>query len=152
MYIGLLLFWIILHGRITVEIIVLGVLICLGLDWFMCKFLGYSVKKEISWMKKIPLFFLYGGTLTKEIIKSNLAVIKIILSPKMEIEPTLHTFQTNLKTEEARVLLANSITLTPGTYTVHLEDGVYLIHALDPSFADGVEESVFVDLLRKLEG
>lgn len=84
-------------------------------------------------------------------IKSNLAVIRIILSPGLEADPAFYTFETDLKTEVARVTLANCITLTPGTYTVALEDNKYTIHALDKSFTEGIEESVFVKQLRKLE-
>ena len=69
----------------------------------------------------------------------------------LETEPTFRTFQMDFKTETARVALANSITLTPGTYTVSLEENVYTIHALDRSFAEGIEESVFVKQLKKLE-
>ena len=50
-------------------------------------------------------------------------------------------------------MLANSITLTPGTYTVGLENGAYVVQALDKSkFGEGLDDSVFVKQLRKLEG
>ena len=58
----------------------------------------------------------------------------------------------NLKTEMARVMLANSITLTPGTITVSLTDQELLVHCLDKSLAEGMEDSEFVKLLEKLEG
>ena len=58
-----------------------------------------------------------------------------------------------MKSEAAQVALANSITLTPGTYTVQLENGDYAIQALDKSkFGEGLDESVFIKQLRKLEG
>jgi multicomponent Na+:H+ antiporter subunit E len=56
-----------------------------------------------------------------------------------------------LKTETARVILANSITLTPGTITVSLTDDHLLVHCLDKSLAEGMEDSVFVRLLQKME-
>ena len=82
---------------------------------------------------------------------ANIAVIRIILSPKMEIQPCLVRFKTDLKSETNRVLLANSITLTPGTYTIDLNEDEYLVHALDTSFSGGMDESVFVERLRKME-
>ena len=48
-------------------------------------------------------------------------------------------------------MLANAITLTPGTITVSLEDNRYTVHCLDESMAEGMNESVFVDYIEKLE-
>ena len=56
-----------------------------------------------------------------------------------------------LRTNAARVLLANSITLTPGTITVSQEGDEYVVHCLDKSFAEGLDNSIFVTLLQKLE-
>lgn len=75
----------------------------------------------------------------------------MILSPKFKNEPVIVQFRTDLKSKMARVLLANSITLTPGTITVSLEDDVYTVHCLDKRLAEGMDTSVFVRLLRKLE-
>ena len=60
--------------------------------------------------------------------------------------------KTDLKTKTARVLLANSITLTPGTITVSLQDNVYTVHCLDKQFGEGLSDSTFVWLLHKIEG
>ena len=67
------------------------------------------------------------------------------------MEPVIVHVHTDLKTEAARVILANSITLTPGTITVSLTEDVLLVHCLDKSLAAGMEDSVFVRLLKKLE-
>ncbi len=146
-----LLFWIVCNGRITEEILLLGIVICSGFYCFLCRYMGYDWKKDGKLLQKAPLFLKYGITLVWEMIIANLAVVRIILSPDLETEPTFRTFQMDFKTETARVALANSITLTPGTYTVSLEENVYTIHALDRSFAEGIEESVFVKQLKKLE-
>ena len=76
----------------------------------------------------------------------------MVLSPVIEVEPCLIRFRTDLRSEAARVALANSITLTPGTLTVFLEGKDFLIHALDRSMARGVNESIFVRQLRRMEG
>ena len=75
----------------------------------------------------------------------------MILSPGFQNKPVIIHFKTDLKSRTARVLLANSITLTPGTITVSLEDDVYTVHCLDKSLAEGIDSSVFVKLLKKLE-
>lgn len=151
MYLILLLLWFIFNGKITLEITIFGVVICGWVYWFMLKHMEYNKKTNRLIWKKAHLFLKYGIILVWEVIKSNLAVIRIILSPKLEINPTFVKFQTDLKTETARVTLANSITLTPGTYTAGLEGNEYTIHALDASFTENIENSIFVKQLRKLE-
>lgn len=152
MYLLLLLLWFIFNGRITLEVFLFGVVICGWLYWFICKHMGYSLQRELQLVKKIPLYLKYAVVLVWEIIKANLAVIRIVLSPKIEIEPTIARFHTDLKSEVSQVVLANSITLTPGTYTAQLENGDYVVQALDKSFGEGLDDSVFVKQLRKLEG
>ena len=60
-------------------------------------------------------------------------------------------FKTDLHSTFARVLLANSITLTPGTITVALTGNEYTVHCLDKELAEGISSSVFVKLLEKIE-
>ena len=153
MYFLLLLLWMIFNGRVTLEVFLFGVVICGWLYWFISKYMGYNYKNEIRYAKKIPLYLKYAVVLVWEIIKANIDVIRIILSPKMEIEPAIVTFHTDLESDAAQVVLANSITLTPGTYTANLENGDYVVQALDKSkFGEGLDDSVFVKQLRKLEG
>ena len=56
-----------------------------------------------------------------------------------------------MKSRAARVALANSITLTPGTITVALEEDELIVHALDVDLVRGIDDSVFVHMLRKME-
>ena len=153
MYFLLLLLWMIFNGRVTLEVFLFGVVICGWLYWFISKYMGYNYKNEIRYAKKIPLYLKYAVVLVWEIIKANIDVIKIILSPNMEIEPAIVKFRTDLESDAARVTLANSITLTPGTYTAGLENGEFVVQALDKSkFGEGLDDSVFVKQLRRLEG
>lgn len=143
--------WIIFNGRITLEITLFGIVIAGLMFGFVCKFMGYSMEKERSLYKKLPLFGKYLVLLIGEILKANLAVFRLILTRKSIPEPVIVKVHTNLKTETARVILANSITLTPGTITVSLTNQELLVHCLDKSLAEGMEDSEFVKLLEKLE-
>ena len=143
--------WIVFNGAVTLEILALGVLISAVMFWFICRFMDYSVEKERKLYKKIPLFVRYVVVLLKEILKANAAVFHMILTRKEVIEPVLVHVRTDLKTETAKVILANSITLTPGTITVSMTDRQLLVHCLDKSLAEGMEDSVFVELLREME-
>lgn len=151
MFIIFFLIWIIFNGQFTLEIAAFGVVIAGLIYWFMCKFLNYNPKTDLILCKKLFQILYYVFILVKEIIKANFAVIKMIMSSKYEIEPAVVKFKTDLKTSTARILLANSITLTPGTITVSLENDEYVVHCLDKSLAEGISSSIFVTLLRKLE-
>lgn len=143
--------WIIFNGRVTLEIVLFGIAISGLMFAFVCKFMDYSMEKERKFYKKCPLFCKYAVLLVKEIIKANLAVCYLILTRREVTEPVLVKVHTNLKTETARVILANSITLTPGTITVSLAGQELLVHCLDKSLAEGMEDSEFVRLLEAME-
>lgn len=143
--------WLILNGRVTVEICLLGLIISAALLYFACRYMEYSVRKEALIFRLIPLCVRYFGVLVKEIVKANVCVLKIILSPELQPEPAFVYFDTELRTGMAKMVLANSITLTPGTITVSVEGGRYLVHCLDRELAEGMEESVFVELLKEME-
>lgn len=143
--------WIIFNGNITLEIVLFGVVIALGMFAFICKFMDYGIEKELRFYKLVPVFFQYIFLLVKEVVQANLVVCRMILSRKEIMEPVIVHVHTNLKTEIARVILANSITLTPGTITVSLTDDDLLVHCLDKSLAEGMEDSAFVKLLEEME-
>ena len=151
MYLIFFLIWIIFNGQFTLEIAAFGVVIAGLVYWFICKFLNYSPKTDIALAKKLFEVLHYIFVLIVEIMKANFAVVKMIMSSKYEIEPVVVKFKTNLKTRPARILLANSITLTPGTITVSLSDDEYVVHCLDKSLAQGIDSSIFVELLEKME-
>lgn len=151
MYVLFFLAWIIFNGNITLEIVIFGIVIAAVMFVFMCKFMDYSVKKELNVYKKSIWFLVYVVLLLREIIKANLAIIPKILTVEEEMEPCLVTFKTKLKSDFTRMLLANSITLTPGTITVSLKGDEYTIHCLDESLSEGLENSDFEKALMKLD-
>lgn len=143
--------WIIFNGRVTTEIILFGIAIAAVMYWFVCHFMEYSPKTEFKIFKNFFLGICYVIILIWEIIKANICVMKLIYSSELEVEPVVVQFKTKLKTDAARVALANSITLTPGTITVTLTDNEYFVHCLDKELAEGIENSIFVKMLQKME-
>lgn len=143
--------WIVFNGKITAEIVWLGLVVAAVVFWFICKFMDYSIQKEKLLYKKLVSFSAYICLLIKEIISANMTVFHMILTEREEMEPVIVTFRTGLKTEMARVILANSITLTPGTITVSIEEDELVVHCLDKSLAEGIEDSVFEQRLKELE-
>lgn len=143
--------WVVFNGRLTLEIALFGIAVAGAVFAFVCRFMDYSLKKELRFYKLLPAFLQYLYYLIREIIFANLSVCRMILTRKERMEPVLVHVRTNLKTETARVILANSITLTPGTITVSLSEDKLLVHCLDKSLSEGMEDSVFVRLLQKME-
>lgn len=151
MYILFFLLWIVFNGRITLEITILGIVISAAVYWFICKFMDYDYKTELMYIKKAPCFIEYFFVLIREIVVANVAAIKLVLSPRHVIEPCIVEFDTDLKNKLSKFLLANSITLTPGTITVSVEENHFTVHCLDKSLSEGMDDSDFVKILRKIE-
>lgn len=153
MYLLLFLLWVIFNGQFTLEIALFGVVIAGLVYAFMCKFMDYSIYMDLYICKRILKIIRYFFVLLWEILKANTQVIGMVLSVHKKPEPQLVTFKVDLKTNIGRVLLANSITLTPGTITVALEDdNRFVVHCLDKSLAEGIDSSVFVRLIADMEG
>lgn len=151
MFLFLLLFWIILNGKITVEIMVIGLVIAAVFLMFANKCLGYKMSTEKKFWRNLVLIIEYLIVLIIEIVKANLVVLKMLLTPGRKTKPVLVHFESPLKKEFLKVVLADSITLTPGTITVQLNEDGYTVHCLDESLAEGMDTSVFVKLLKKME-
>ena len=143
--------WLVFNGKITLEIILFGIVLSVAVYLFCWRFLEYSPKCELLVLRLLPQGIGYFFVLIWEIVKANFATISLVVSPKYEVEPVLVTFHTDLKSDLAKTILANSITLTPGTITVELTEDEFKVHCLDKEMAEGLADSVFVQLLMKME-
>ena len=76
----------------------------------------------------------------------------LIWTPDKEIQPRVPSFRTRLRTDAGKVVLANSITMTPGTITVDVQDDLFLINCLDDSFDVGTEGFEMEDRIAGIEG
>lgn len=151
MYILLFVFWLLLCGKVTAEICLLGAAVVAAMAVLEYGLFDYRPRAELRLLRKAPLFIAYIFVLVWEIIKANLAVSRVILFRSYKLTPALVTFHTDLQTDFGRFLLANSITLTPGTITVRVEGNHLTVHCLDASMLDVSENGVFQRWIRKLE-
>ena len=102
---------------------------------------------HLSW--KLPIYWVW---LMWQIILSNLSVARMILSPDMRIDPRLISVDAGQKDDLDRVVYANSITLTPGTVSLRLDEGKILVHALDEGFAEDLERGNMRRRVRRFAG
>lgn len=89
-----------------------------------------------------------------EIIKANIDVARIILTPRLPISPVLFKVKASQKTEVGMVAYANSITLTPGTVTVDVDgaSSEFTIHAITAEAADELESGRMDRRTLRMEG
>jgi len=150
LFVLLFILWVLFNGRITWEIAIFGVVLSAAVYAFSCAFLGYSLKGDIAAIRRLPACMKYLWLVAQEVVKSNLALIRVVYSHDAEVHPQLVTFSTPLKGMYKSVL-ADSITLTPGTISVISEDDKLVVHCLDKSFAEGIEETEFQKQLEEMQ-
>ena len=150
----LLVMWLILCSRFTLEVLLIGAALSAGLSWFC-----HAQRIWPRWMDRATVrlsgqIVRYLWRLLGHMISSSLRVCAIILSPTLdEVEPKLLFFEPPLKEEGTRVVLGNSITLTPGTFTVGLYgNSILCIHALNGDMAEGARHMDLTPRLQQMEG
>ena len=142
--------WMLLEGRWTVEIVLTGIVLSTLIYLFCWKFLDYSPRREWAVIRRIPRAVGYLFWLIGQIFISGFMTMSRIWSGR-EVTPHLVSFRTGLRTDPGKVLLSQSITLTPGTLTVDQRDGRFLVHALDDAYTEGLQDSEMEKRIRKLE-
>ncbi len=138
--------WWLWSGKPVPFIVILGIL-SVALTIWMSHRMGIDDDEGAPAQLGIRPFTTYLPWLAKEIWDSNIEVTKTILSKDMELKRNMIEVGAHQKTELGRVILANSITLTPGTVSVKLEGDRILVHAL--SF-EGAEEDLSGEMDRRV--
>ena len=131
--------WLLMSGHYTPLLITLGMVSCVGAALLADRIGGTDEEGlPLHVMARLPAYLAW---LVKEIIMSNIGTGKLILFG--QARPVLFFTLATQATEAGIVTYANSITLTPGTTTIEVETGKdsteFLVHAVDPSFAEDVE-------------
>jgi len=119
--------WLTLTTTFQWQELSIGIFISLVLALFLNKNYFKLGLPPVS-IKRIIFFILYMSVLFIEIIKANFDVAYRVIHPKMPIKPGIVIIKTELKQDIAKMILANSITLTPGTFTLDIKGDKLLIH------------------------
>ncbi len=131
----LFLFWLLLNGNLAFDTLLIGALVALVITYFFSD--GLSFLSDFRFTPQaVVATFQYFGYFFKELIKSNIKLAAIVIDPALPINPGIVKVHTNLKTKMGRLLLANSITLTPGTLTVEMEGEWLYVHWVNMDTAD----------------
>jgi multicomponent Na+:H+ antiporter subunit E len=137
LWLTLMLIWVIANGTLAVDTLITGVVVCAAIALAFASFARvYSV---IRWSPKVIFYYLmYFAVFLVELTKANLNVMRLVFSPRIDIEPGIVEIKTSLKSPIGRLALANSITLTPGTLVVDIKEDSLFIHWINVSATDPV--------------
>lgn len=146
------LFWIFVAGSFHYQSLLLGLLVSLGVAWFNNELFFRQDERVLLDTKAVLLYVRYLLHLLTAIVLANLQVARVVLSPRMPISPGMVRFKRPLQTGLHKTILANSISLTPGTLTVLVEEGEFMVHALTRQNAEEVVGWELADELAQIEG
>ena len=153
----LLLLWLILSGHYDFFHISMGILssvVIVILNWPLRKhfFLEDKALKTSKLVISLSYFRLlyYIPWLIWQIVVASLQVAYAVLSPKIPIDPALIKFTTKLPNLSSKVILGNSITLTPGTITIQIDEDEFLVHSLMDVSYSGIKDGSLPEQVAKL--
>jgi multicomponent Na+:H+ antiporter subunit E len=143
-------FWILVSSAVDLQHILVGIGAALVVSHLSYDLMAKDTLSPPHPRALLPIL-LFIPTLLLEIIKANIEVAIIVLHPKLPIEPSFVKFKSKLKGDTAKVSLANSITLTPGTITMDIIGDTFYVHALTRAAAEDVANWPIEDLLKEVE-
>lgn len=117
----------------------------LGLGLFSCALVVYLSHRmhlfdtDFFSLRFSLRLFRFWAWLAGEIVRSSLDVARVVLDPKLPISPTVIEFETRCSHLVDRAILGNSIILTPGTLTLHIDGRRLTVHSLTKAGAEGVQ-------------
>ena len=138
-------FWLLLSGNTEVKFLTYGILTAVIVAWVSYPVLLLPNREQtrkyfvlgINPGKLIAYFF----WLMWQLVLANVDVIKATVGPELVINPCVVKFRYTIDNPMGTMILANSITLTPGTVTMNVtEDGLFEVHALTDGAAEGLED------------
>jgi multicomponent Na+:H+ antiporter subunit E len=139
-------FWLLLSGHYTTWVNSLGALSVLLVSYIVLR-MDHTDSRPVSlrlgWCLLKYFVWLFG-----QVISANIAVARRVLQPKMPIKPVWEKVGVKVDSPLQKTLYANSVTLTPDTLTMHIDDEYFLVHALWPESIEGLREG---DMQRRVQ-
>jgi len=146
----LFLFWILLSGKWELFHLGLGLFSSVAVSYFSYR---PEQGRHLS-ISEIPRaiagMLWYGVWLLVKIVQAACHVSWLVLSPSMPIFPQLIKHKTILKTDDAKVIFANSITLTPGTITADISGDTLTVHELDDQSSSDIRSGAMEKEIAKI--
>jgi multicomponent Na+:H+ antiporter subunit E len=144
----LMIVWIAFTTSFDVQEVIVGAIITaiisiFTIPFFTCCTLSILSPSRVFYMIYYLFVFIW------ELIKSNIDVARRVLTPSLPINPGIVKFKTKLPTDYSKMVLANSITLTPGTLSIDIIDDTFYVHWIDVKTTN--PEEAYVEIAEKFE-
>ena len=144
-------FWICLSGEFSFILLLTGIISSLLVSYISHDLLIGNGDMKLGFIRTIR-FIKFLPWLLWQIVLANIDLAIRTLHPKMPINPMLINFKNNLKTDLGMVILANSITLTPGTVTIDVNENDFFIHVISEKAAQSLISGEMQARVKKIEG
>ena len=144
-------FWIFLSGKFSFILLLSGIISSLLVSYISHDLLIGNGDMKLGFIRTIR-FIRFLPWLLWQIVLANIDLAIRTLHPKMPINPMLINFKNNLKTDLGMVILANSITLTPGTVTIDVNENEFLVHVISEKAAQSLISGEMQARVKKIEG
>ncbi len=128
--------WLLWSGLYKTLLLVLGAASCL-LVLYLARRMGLT-EARIFTLGLLPRVLGFWGWLLREIVRSSIEVARVILDPQLRMQPQIVELEAATELETGQAILGNSITLTPGTVTLDVDNGKLLVHCLTDAGAEGL--------------
>ena len=135
LFLTLMLFWVLLVNTLALETLLVGAIVSLLIAVTYRDGLSFFTEFRAT-PQAVVAGFLYYGYFFQQLVKSNLRLARIVATPELPIDPGIVKIRTRLKSRMGRLMLANSISLTPGTLTVEIKDEWMYIHCVTVEATD----------------
>tara|TARA_B100001029_G_C14889397_1_gene354518 strand:- start:261 stop:743 length:483 start_codon:yes stop_codon:yes gene_type:complete len=144
-------FWILLSGKFSFILFLSGFISSLLVSYMSNDLLIGNGDIKLGFIRTIK-FIRFLPWLLWQIVLANIDLALRTLHPKMPINPILINIKNNLKSDLGMVILANSITLTPGTVTIDVNENEFLIHVISEKAAQSLISGEMQARVKKIEG
>jgi len=135
LFLTLMLFWVLLVNTFALDSLLVGALVSLLVAILYREGLSFFTEFRFT-PQALIAGLLYYGYFFQQLVKSNLRLARIVSTPELPIDPGIIKIRTRLKSRMGRLMLANSISLTPGTLTVEMENEWLYIHCVTVGATD----------------
>lgn len=135
LWLTLFIIWMVANGSLAFDTVIAGAVISAVIALAFARFSGvYSV---VRWTPTVFYYYLkYLAVFFVELVKANIAVMRLVFSPRINIKPGIIEIKTELKSPIGRLALANTITLTPGTLVVDMRGDSLFVHCINIGSTD----------------
>jgi multicomponent Na+:H+ antiporter subunit E len=143
-------FWLLLSGHYTPLLLTLGAITCILVVYIAHRM---DVVDEEGLPIHIALrFLIYVPFLLWATLQSNIQMARIVLDPKLPIDPKLGRYHLPLRTDLGRFIFANSVTMTPGTVTTDVDGDMIEVHVLTGTGFRTDAEDAMIRQVARVEG